>query len=95
MNKSYKCFFCSHDTGPLVKDDEKCHDCVCGSNFELNATMKRDALALIMRQKATIEKYPCYAKCPPLCHELRALVPLLRVMLDSVKFEKEIANETD
>jgi hypothetical protein len=42
-----------------------------------------------------IEKYPCYAKCPPLCHELRALVPLLRVMLDSVKFEKEIANETD
>lgn len=35
MDKSYKCFFCKFDTGPVMTPNENCTDCKFGCNFEL------------------------------------------------------------
>lgn len=39
MDKSYKCFFCKFDTGPIMTPNENCKGCKFGSNFELNARL--------------------------------------------------------
>lgn len=44
MDKSYKCFFCKFDTGPIMTPNENCKDCKFGSNFELNARISGGAL---------------------------------------------------
>ena len=44
MDKSYKCFFCKFDTGPIMTPNENCTDCKLGSNFELNARVPGVAL---------------------------------------------------
>lgn len=44
MDKSYKCFYCKYDTGPIMTPNEKCKKCTYGSNFELNARITNGAL---------------------------------------------------
>lgn len=44
MDKSYKCFFCKFDTGPIMTPNKNCKDCEFGCNFELNARMGNVAL---------------------------------------------------
>ena len=44
MDKSYKCFYCKFDTGPIMIPNENCTDCKFGCNFELNARISGGAL---------------------------------------------------